>query len=283
MKLIFLGGTYFSEKMLEALFDAKADIRAVFSIPQKFEIRTKTHSKTTEYINTNYADLDSMARERGIPSYIVNGGSNSLERYRGVFEEIKPDIILVLGWYYIISQTIRSLAKVATLGIHASLLPKYAGGSPLVWALMNGEKETGVTLFRMDDGIDTGDILKQKSIPISFEDDIQSLYEKVIFESRNLLISGLSELASGTAQFIPQDKKQGVPFPIRKPEDGAIDWTQSSNQIYNFVRAQTRPYPCAFSFFNQKKVKLTHDTSDLSKGVFVFEIFISDESRGINQ
>ena len=103
--------------------------------------------------NSNYGDLKSISEKQNIPLYYVDE-NKKLGEYEDIIKVIKPDIILVLGWYYIVPKRIREIPKYGACGIHASLLPKYAGWAPLVWAMINGEKETGVTFFQFDDSVD---------------------------------------------------------------------------------------------------------------------------------
>lgn len=138
----------------------------------------------------------------------------------------------------------RELTRYGAWGIHASLLPKYAGGAPLNWAIINGEKETGVTLFRMDDGVDDGDIISQKSFLIEFEDTINEIYQKATIASKEILNEVLLNIDN--IKFKPQDKRKIEIYPQRKPDDGEIDLSKTSIEIYNFIRAQSSPYPGAF-------------------------------------
>ena len=159
---IFLGSTEYSAKVLRFLVNKGYKPKAVFYIPKKYRI--KINGDYIERENYNYADLKKLANVYEIPAYEVNSveGKRMMD-YKGVISSLEPDFILALGWYYMIPRSIRKLAKYGSWGIHASLLPKYAGGAPLVWAMINGERETGITLFRMDDGIDDGDMLCPKS------------------------------------------------------------------------------------------------------------------------
>lgn len=166
----------------------------------------------------------------------------------------QPDLLLVLGWYYIIPREVRERAPLGCAGIHASLLPKYRGGAPIPWAIINGETTTGVTFFYMGDGIDDGDIITQKEFPIEGVDNCATLYEKATQASVQMLRQYLPQIANGTAPRIPQDHSQATYFPLRKPEDGLIDWSWDAKRIRNFIRAQTKPYPGAFTYIKNKKV-----------------------------
>lgn len=168
----------------------------------------------------------------------------------------KPDLLLILGWYFIIPREARESAPLGCVGIHASLLPKYRGGAPIPWAIINGETTTGVTLFYIVGGIDNGDIITQSNFAIEEADTCATVYEKATQASILVLREYLPRIAAGTAPRIPQDPSQATYFPLRKPEDGLIDWSWDAKRIHNFIRAQTRPYPGAFTYIEGKKVTI---------------------------
>ena len=149
---------------------------------------------------------------------------------------------------------ILAIPPLGCVGIHASLLPKYRGGAPLVWAMIHGERETGVTMFFFEKGMDSGDVIAQNRFRIEQEDTISDVLRKSKLASLSILTEFLPQIASGTAPRIPQDESQATYFPQRSPEDGRIDWSWSSEQIRNFIRAQTKPYPGAYTIVNDKKL-----------------------------
>ena len=241
LKYIFLGSTNYSKDLLLFLIENNILPSAVFSIPKTFNI-SYSKGKVT---NSNYADLKEVARNHKIPHYVVDSEKGKkLVDYKNDIKKLDLDLILVLGWYYMIPKNIRNLAKYGAWGIHASLLPKYAGGAPLNWAIINGEKTTGVTLFKMDDGVDDGDIISQKSFSIDHEDTIKDIYEKAFIASKKILKQVLKSIDE--VKFKPQNKTEIKVYPQRSPEDGEIDLSKSSIDIYNFIRAQSNPYPGAF-------------------------------------
>ena len=241
MKIIFLGATQFSKSMLSVLIENRFDIRAIFTIPEFFSI-SYSESKVRNY---NYADLNDIAYKYSIPIYEVDSEpGKKITDYGQVINEINPDLIVVMGWYYILPRVIRESAKWGAWGIHASLLPDYAGGAPLTWAIINGEKETGVTLFKFDDNVDGGDVIRQQSFAIKHDDTIKEVYARAENVSRDILIDTLKHIDSVT--FTPQDKSKLKIYPQRKPEDGEIDLSKPAEELYNFIRAQSAPYPGAF-------------------------------------
>ena len=241
MKIVFLGATKFSEEILGHLLQKEISVEAIFTIPIEFNI-----SYSAEKVrNYNFADLVSLAEKNHIPSYqVTSEKGKKLSDFYSAIEKIKPDVILVIGWYFMVPKKIRILAKHGAWGIHASLLPSYAGGAPLVWAIINGEKETGTTLFRLDEGVDSGDIIAQEKIVIGDLDTIKEIYDKVTEASKRILLESL--LAADSIQYMPQPKSDIKIYPQRKPSDGEIDLTLPGWEMYNFIRAQVPPYPGAF-------------------------------------
>lgn len=238
MRIVFLGCTKFSEELLQSLVTRNFDISAIFTIPQEFTVRG-----TEKVTNSNYGDLKLIAEKQNIPLYYVDETKKIIE-YKTIIEELKPDIILVLGWYYIVPQAIRNIPKYGVCGIHASLLPKYAGWAPLVWAIINGEEKTGVTFFQFDDSVDGGDIIAQEEFEIAYNDTIKEVYQKATDKSAEILIKTLPVL--NTIKFSKQNKEKLEIYDKREPKDGEIDFSKSSKEIYDFIRAQSSPYPGAF-------------------------------------
>ena len=237
----FLGCTNFSKSLLLHLIDNHFPPAAIFTIPKKFNI---SYSKN-KVINCNFADLSGIAKANSIPFFEVESKPNTrLEDYHKVIFELGIELLLVLGWYYMVPRSLRESLKYGAWGIHASLLPKYAGGAPLSWAIIKGEKASGVTLFRMDDGVDDGDIIEQISFEIDFKDTIKDVYLKAEAKSKSILFNVLSDI--GKVKFTPQKKSKIKVYPQRSTNDGELDLSQSAEDLYNFIRAQSSPYPGAF-------------------------------------
>ena len=241
MKIIFLGATVFSCEILKSLLADGFRPGMIFGIPELFSI---SYSKQPVR-NYNYGNLGTLATENDIPFRSIDGShGRRLDDFTGEISSYRPDVILVMGWYYKVAEGIRNSAKYGAWGIHASLLPDYAGGAPLVWAMINGEKETGVSLFRLDDGVDTGDIVAQARLAIGPDDSIATVYGHATELSTNLLRRTLRDI--GSLSLVPQDLSKRRLFPQRTPEDGEVDLQWPAERIHNFVRAQSSPYPGAF-------------------------------------
>jgi methionyl-tRNA formyltransferase len=192
-----------------------------------------------------------LGKKYNIPVFKIDG---DLKEYTEVLKELKPDFLLAIGWYYMIPKKMLMLAEKGAAGIHASLLPKYRGNAPLVWAMINGEKETGVSFFYFEGGVDEGDIIAQESFPIEESDTIKNLLFKTNAASKKILVEHLSKISKGTASRIKQDHSKASLFPKRSPEDGLIDWNWDIQRIKNFIRAQTKPYPGAYTIIAGKKI-----------------------------
>lgn len=241
LSFAFFGSTNYSKDLLLFLIRKNFIPKAIFSSTQEYTI-SHSNEKVKNY---NFVNLKEIADEYDLPFYEIDSiDGKRVKDFDNVLEDLSLDLILVLGWYYIIPKLIREKLKHGAWGIHASLLPNYAGGAPLNWAIINGEKKTGVTLFRLSDGVDDGDIISQKSFLIDREDTIKEVYEKATISSCQILFEAINNIQN--IKYISQDKTKIKYFPQRKPEDGEIDLSKSAEEIYNFVRAQSSPYPGAF-------------------------------------
>lgn len=259
MKLLFIGSTKFGLLCLEkCLLMPEIDIVGIVTNSQIFSISYNPNGVT----NFLYQDFNPIAQKYKIPIFRMTNKMNDI----GLIDKIKewkPDFILVVGWYHIIPKEILNMAP--TAGLHASFLPDYSGGSPLVWAIINGEKETGISLFLMDQKVDHGPIIGQLKEPIYFEDTIASLYARIEKKGLQLLECYLPKIAQGNVNYRVQDEKKRRIMPQRCPEDGEINWNWSAAKIYNFIRAQTKPYPGAFTYLKEEKITIWQSslTSDL--------------------
>jgi methionyl-tRNA formyltransferase len=262
MRIVFFGATELGFRCCQQLFEAGEEVVGIFTIPQEFRISYSP----APVRNVTFRSFEELAGEHHVPLVHVTtkmSDEQYVERLRGW----RPDFGIVIGWYYMIPRVVRELFPRGVTGIHASLLPKYRGGAPLVWAIINGEDKAGVTLFYFDGGVDTGDVIAQQEFPITRDDTIRTVYEKATEASLAVLRDYVPLIRRGAAPRSPQDHSAATQFPQRKPEDGLIDWDKSAEEIRNFIRAQTKPYPGAFTFLNGKKVVIWDaDVSDETPG-----------------
>lgn len=262
MRIVFIGASRFGLRCLDTLTGLTGvDLVGAVTAPQTFPISYRPEGVT----NVLYADVEQYCRCRSIPCESIADGMRDpalLERVTGW----RPDAFIVVGWYHMVPTRWRALAP--AYGMHASLLPDYSGGAPLVWAMIEGEEKTGITLFQLGDGVDDGPILGQSETRILPEDDIATLYARIEDLGVDLLRRHMPGLASGTAELIPQDESKRRLVPQRGPEDGLIDWSLPARRIHDFIRAQTRPYPGAFAMIGSRKVTIwaTRPTEEASPG-----------------
>jgi methionyl-tRNA formyltransferase len=165
-----------------------------------------------------------------------------------------PDLIFSFYYRHMIPEEILNVPRLGAFNMHGSLLPKYRGRAPINWAIIQGERSTGVTLHHMVKRADAGDIVDQEAVPIGHDDTVQEVFAKCVSAARRVLERQLEALTAGTAPRRSQDESQATYFGGRKPEDGRIDWTQGAESIYNLIRAVTNPYPGAFTMVNGKKL-----------------------------
>jgi methionyl-tRNA formyltransferase len=229
---MFVGAVQEGRHCLEALIDRGEHFAGIVTLDSALGTST-------------WVPFDDLARDNDIPLLTVRD-LNSTESV-GRVAELRPDLILVIGWNRLLGAALLRLPALGVVGFHASLLPHYRGRAPVNWALINGERETGNTMFFLDEGVDTGDIIAQRRIKILDEDDCSTLYEKVSLAAIDMLDEHLPSLKKGCAPRISQNGNSATTMPKRRPEDGLIDWNRDARSLYNWVRAQTHPYPGAFT------------------------------------
>jgi methionyl-tRNA formyltransferase len=248
MKIFFMGTTKFSYQCFQTVIRSGNKIVGCAYVDKIFKISYAP----TGVKNINYANFLEIARDLNIPC--IPYQRNNIKAFIQQVTELAPDLILVAGWYYLVPRELRDIAPKGAIGLHGSLLPKYRGGAPLVWSIINGEKEGGISMFYLDDGVDTGDIIGQKTFSIKDDETIADVLIKLNKAAEQLLEEFLPLLAQDKAPRITQNHAEATVYPQRRPEDGKIDWSQSAKQIRDFIRAQTRPYPGAFTKIAGKKV-----------------------------
>jgi methionyl-tRNA formyltransferase len=201
------------------------------------------------------------------------------EVFQAQLAEVKPDAIIVVGYGRIIPQWMLDLPLLGNINLHASLLPNYRGAAPIQWAIANGETATGVTTMKIDAGLDTGDILLQREMPITMDDTTETLGPKLAAIGAELMVETLLGLQRGTIQPRPQDDSQATLAPVLKKEDGLIDFARSAFEILNRMRG-FQPWPGAHTKFRGKNLQLWKAAKfDLS--LAPAEIRIESESLGV--
>jgi len=193
-----------------------------------------------------------LAREKGIPVYQpekVNSPS-----FISRIERMAPDLIVVVGFGQILSEKVLSIPKICCINLHFSLLPRYRGPAPIPWAIIKGEKYTGITLQKMEKEIDKGEIILQRKVPITLNDTAGTLEEKLSFMGADLIEKGVKMLKKSEVEFLTQNEKQVSYAPKIKKSDGKIDWNKPCREIHNLVRG-LNPSPGAFTLISLREKK----------------------------
>lgn len=245
MKAVFMGTPDFAVGALDSLIDSGHEVAAVITQPDKPKGRKKTLTPPPVKIR---------ALERGLPVY-------QPARVRGpecveMLREMAPDVIVVAAFGQIIPKEILLLPRYGCINIHASLLPKYRGAAPIQWAVIDGEKESGVTLMRMDEGVDTGDMIARTVVPLAEDETGGSLFVKLAEAGAGLLAETLPLLEQGQVQYESQPKESPTPYArMMTRELGRIDWSRPAVELERLIRG-LNPWPAAYTHVNGRKLKL---------------------------
>ena len=241
MRIVFIGAVQFSEKALAKLIDIKADVVGVCTLEKS-------------PFNADHVDLTHLCNENNIPVRYTPD-INSTKSINWI-RSYNPDVIFCFGWSRLLKTEILNLAPLEVVGYHPAALPVNRGRHPLIWALVLGLDETASTFFFMDEGADSGEILSQRPITISENDDAGTLYNKVIKVALKQLEQFVPALASGNYQRLAQDHCKANTWRKRGKKDGEIDWRMSANSIHNLVRGLSKPYVGAYFVMKEKQIKV---------------------------
>ncbi|MDO5345246.1 MAG: methionyl-tRNA formyltransferase [Lachnospiraceae bacterium] len=243
--VIFMGTPDFAVGTLNALLASDYTVQAVFTQPDKPKGRGKAMQMTP---------VKEAALEAGIPVYQPRRirEPENLE----ILKEYCPDVIVVVAFGQMIPEEILKLPPYGCINVHASLLPKYRGAAPIQWAVIDGEKESGVTTMRMDTGLDTGDMILKETVPLAADETGGSLFDKLSVTGAGLLIRTLQELEAGTAVFEKQPEESPTPYAaMLKKQMGRIDWTKDAVSIERLIRG-LNPWPSAYTLCRGKTLKI---------------------------
>lgn len=201
--------------------------------------------------DTASVDIQQFCEQHQMSVFTGNPRNGRIDAF---LEDKEIDLLLSVNYLFIIEPKLIRLPKILAFNIHGSLLPKYRGRTPHVWAIINGESETGITAHLIEEGVDTGDIILQKTIPITRDDTGASVLQKYHKAYIPLIEEVLTLIESGAMQLTKQDASKATYFGKRTPEDGQINWNWQKERIRNWVRAQAHPYPGAFTMIEGNKV-----------------------------
>lgn len=245
MKIVYMGTPDFAVLPLRALAEAGYDVAAVVTQPDKPKGRGKTLMPTP---------VKEEALKYEIPVYQPQKVRDP--EFIKILEEIGPDIMVVAAFGQIIPKAVLEMPKYGCINIHASLLPKYRGAAPIQRAVIDGEKESGVTIMKMGEGLDTGDMISKIVIPITKEETGGSLFDKLAQAGADLLIETLPSIFDGTAVYEKQPEESPTPYAsMITKQMGLMDFSRSAEELERLVRGMN-PWPSAYTFLNRKTLKV---------------------------
>ena len=247
MRLVFCGTPQFAVPTLKALLHAGHDIQLVVTQPDRPSGRG---------MQLVVPPVKQAALDAGLPVTQPEKIKNNQD-FRSQLETIQPEAIIVVAYGRIIPKWMLDLPRYGNLNLHASLLPKYRGAAPIQWAVANGEPVTGATTMRIDEGLDTGDMLLQRELTIAPDQTSEDIFPMLAEMGAPLMVETLDKLAAGMIAPKKQDEAQATLAPILKREDGQVDFTRSAMEIYNRWRG-FQPWPGAYTFFRGRKLTLHH-------------------------
>jgi methionyl-tRNA formyltransferase len=242
MRLVWVSFDVMGRDCLAAAAEAGAEVAAVVTLPGPIDPD-----------RSGQCSFEGIAGRLGA-QLIETADVNSPETIAAV-RETDPDLIFVVGWSQLVLDEFIGIPRYGVFGVHPTLLPRHRGRAAIPWAILSGLAKTGVTLFEIADGTaDSGPILGQVEIPVEPRETATTLYQKVTEAHIELVREVVPRLLDGTAERLPQDTRRASAWPRRSPADGIIDWETRAPYLYDWVRAQTRPYPGAFTFLGDERL-----------------------------
>lgn len=255
MKLVFLGTGPLGLPTLRALADSpEHEVLAVFTQPDRPAGRG---------LQLQASPVKQLSQELKLPIF----QPEKINREADVIQRLQPDVAAVVAYGQFLSQKLLTIPRFGFINLHASLLPRYRGAAPIQWALIHGETVTGLTTFLLDEGMDTGPILLQRSLPITDEDTAGTLEVKLAELGPELMLDTLRGLEYGTLKPRPQDHSQASYVPKIDKELAKIDWMKSAHELFNLIRA-LNPAPGAYTFYQGRRLKIHRSrvAQDSSRG-----------------
>ena len=238
-----MGSADFSIPSLEKLYRSKHKILAIVTVPDKQKGRGQKIS---------FSPVKEFGIKNSLP--ILQPEKLKDEAFMRQLKDFNSDLFVVVA-FRILPPEVFTIPPKGSFNLHASLLPKYRGAAPIQWALIQGEKKTGVTTFALEEKVDTGNIYLQKEVEIDNEDNFETLHDKLSNIGAQAVLETVNIMESGNYQLEEQDNSQASPAPKITPETGKIDWAKPANKIHNLVRGLS-PTPCAYFFHDNRKIKV---------------------------
>ncbi|MCF7873111.1 MAG: methionyl-tRNA formyltransferase, partial [Candidatus Omnitrophica bacterium] len=245
MKIVFLGFQTWGHAALEGLLNSSHQVSLVI-----------THSQDKGTYKNSFLDksVKQLAESKSIP-LIESRKANSPE-IKAKIKNIDPDVIISSDWETWISPDLTALAKKGAINVHDALLPKYAGFSPVNWALINGEQSAGVTVHYIEEAFDQGKIILQEEVSIEEDDTVVEVLKKIFAKTPEITLKSLDLIEKDKVKAKEQDLNYASFYHKILEEDCEINWNNSSQAVYNFIRALSDPFPNAFTHFQGEKLKI---------------------------
>ncbi|MFB6721418.1 methionyl-tRNA formyltransferase [Kribbella sp. NPDC056345] len=246
MRVVMLGYQTWGHRTLQALLDSGHEVALVVTHPKSEHAYEKIWSD----------DVAELAEKHGVPVLLRNRPDDA--ELLEAIAAARPDLIVANNWRTWLPPELFDLPPHGTLNIHDSLLPKYAGFSPIIWALINGEEAVGVTAHKMNAELDAGDVLIQRSVPIGPTDTAADLFHRTVDLIGPIVQESLELISTGqdAGRWVPQDRSEASFFHKRSLEDSRIDWKWPAERLERLVRAQSDPYPNAYAFHRGERLRI---------------------------
>ncbi|MBQ7217971.1 MAG: methionyl-tRNA formyltransferase [Ruminococcus sp.] len=244
MKLIFMGTPDFAVPCLESLINAGHEVLGVFTQPDKPVGRKQIMTPP---------DVKVCAVKHGLTVYQPNSMRDGTAME--IIRELDPELMVVAAYGKILPKEMLDFPRYGCINVHGSLLPKYRGAAPIQWSVINGDAETGVTIMQMGEGVDTGDILLQRAIPIGVDDTAESMFEKLSNLGGEAIVEALDLLERGELFPEKQDESLATHASMLNKEIALIDWNKTGTQVHNLVRG-LYSWPIAYTTLGGKKLKI---------------------------
>jgi len=244
LRILFMGTPDFGAATLAALLTGPDEVVAVVTQPDRGKGRGKKMTPPPVKV---------MAELHNIP--VLQPAKIKTEEFRNGLLSYHPDLVVVTAYGRILPKSLLHIAPMGCINVHGSLLPKYRGAAPIQWSVINGEKEVGVTIIQMDEGMDTGDMLLRGKIEATPDETSGTLFDKLATLGGETLLKAIKGLKEGSIVPVPQKHEAATMAPMLKKEDGLIDWSADAQTLANLIRGLD-PWPSAFCFLDDTRLRL---------------------------
>ena len=255
MRVVFMGTPDFAVPSLAGVAQSGHELAGVVTRPDRPRGRGRKMRAT---------DIKAAVASLGLNVPVLQPESLTDAQFHAQLQVLKPDLFAVVA-FLILPRSVLAIPRLGSVNVHPSLLPKYRGAAPIQWAIINGETETGVTIFQLSPRVDTGDILIQKKVAIGRDETAGELYARLKAKGAALLVRAIDGIADGSVTPVPQADEGMSRAPKLQKEDGGIDWSKSACEIRNLIRG-ANPFPGAFTLWRDALLKVHRATLDAARG-----------------